>query len=217
MDENKKMSSLDQYFSSQDKSSSSFFDHLSESGGSAMMTSVVASPSTQDLFEAASESMDGVVAATKSLTIDGNEEPVVCKIFAQEKEKGGAKSFFDVIGSGGGESSECPLNEWTEALSNFEGPFPSAIQGFEDATDSIWSSETDRTREAWIPCERTRRALIHAATSPSGASLPDPDLLTRPTIVQEEPLVDNVTQLLKHHFGEAEASKRKACSVLIRN
>ncbi|KAK9510384.1 hypothetical protein O3M35_005180 [Rhynocoris fuscipes] len=193
-----------------------FFDQLS-SNTSAMMTSMVESKSSQDLFTS-DNTTTSVTTKLESLQLDSQKvEPVVCKIFSQESPqdtKQSDKSFFDIISSNDLKTSDIDfkspsLSDTLNVFDNNEGPYPSPLQGFEDVCDALYGADSDRTRESWIPSEKTRRALILAATSSQTSYTPDKDNLTMPGLTMEEEMVDGVTLLVKQLFGEAEANQRK--------
>lgn len=225
----KPFSPLQTYFSYDPNSSSNVFDQLSSGQSSAMMSSLIESKSTQDLFQAAVDGKTSkITTAISSLHLDQNEsEPVVCKIFSQDsnkniKEVPSSKSFFDLISPSSDsedvgqkeiQKSNYLSSQVSSLLQSNEGPFPSPLQGFEDVSDVFNGTESDRSREAWIPSEETRRALILAATSAPGSYSPDKEMLTMPGTVLEEDMIDGVYQLMKYHIGEAEANQRKVLTV----
>jgi tetratricopeptide (TPR) repeat protein len=202
---------LGQYFS-QDSGDSNIFDQISNANSSAMMASMVESTSTPDIFIQAREFI-----SPENQTKPVSNEPVVCKIFAQEETKPlkQSASFFDAIGPSKKEAEPFRLGEIDFSMgdSSNEGPFPSPLQGFEDPLDVVNGTESDRAREAWIPSETTRRALIMVATSAPGTYALDKELLTMPGVVLEEDMTDNVTQLVRQLCGEAEAESRKVLTV----
>ncbi|CAH1395351.1 unnamed protein product [Nezara viridula] len=214
------VSPLQNYFNYDTSSESNVFDELSTANSSAMMSSIVESKSTQDLFNAAVKKK--TVEITNNITtlsLDPKEsEPVVCKIFSQDNS---SKTFFDLISPsseldsdmGSREFHSSSLTSFTDSSASNEGPYPSPLQGFEDVSDVLNGMESDRSREAWIPSEETRRALILAATSSPGSYTPEKELLTMPGTVLEEDMVDGVYQLMKQYFSESEANQRKVLTV----
>ncbi|XP_034230390.1 trafficking protein particle complex subunit 12 [Thrips palmi] len=74
-------------------------------------------------------------------------------------------------------------------------------------------NEADRRRDAWIPSEKTRQALIAMATSAPGTYIPDKDVLTMPGVCVQEDMADPVSEMVQHLLGNEEASKRKVLTM----
>lgn len=74
-------------------------------------------------------------------------------------------------------------------------------------------NEADRRRDAWIPSEKTRQALIAMATSAPGSYIPDKDMLTMPGVCIQEDMTDLVTDMVQQYLGSEEASKRKVLTM----
>ena len=84
---------------------------------------------------------------------------------------------------------EQPLSIEQQPLS-LDPPSLQGLGGDEDIfSASLHMSDIDRRHDAWIPCESTRQALIAIMTGLSGSNTPEPDQLTRPGIILDEPLV----------------------------
>ncbi len=56
------------------------------------------------------------------------------------------------------------------------------------------------SRDAWIPTEQTRAALVTAVTSPPGTYFPDPEQITMPGVIIDDPLVSDFS-LTNHSKG----------------
>ncbi|XP_076260001.1 trafficking protein particle complex subunit 12 [Rhynchophorus ferrugineus] len=135
--------------------------------------------------------------------VNEKKEPAVCRIFAETpvEPKDPTAAFFDLLGNdnlkttGGGVITPLGLASKTD-----ETYIPRVTS----------SAETDRRRDAWIPIERTRQALIANATTPAGTYIPDPDLLTTPGVLLEEDLGDAIGEAVSISLGEAEAAQRRS-------
>uniref|UniRef100_A0A0A9XAH5 Trafficking protein particle complex subunit 12 n=3 Tax=Lygus hesperus TaxID=30085 RepID=A0A0A9XAH5_LYGHE len=225
MSDQPKQPSLEKYFSGSAQNDN-FFDQLPVGSRnnpqiSAMMSSMIESKSTQDLF-ASSQSSPSISTKMGELNLDTSEPEIsACKIFANESKVQNS-SFFDMISPSGSDTVDGFQSDPTDVGSsgsifsydiNNEGPYPSPLQGFEDMSEIFNGAECDRTREAWIPSDATRRALIMAATSPPGMYAADKDILTMPGVLLEEEMVDSVGQLMRQLYGESEAANRKVLTM----
>ncbi|XP_014251637.1 trafficking protein particle complex subunit 12 [Cimex lectularius] len=194
-----------------------FFDQLSSTGNLDMMTNVQSSPQ-QELFSN-SRRPDPLSDKIGKLELSEKEpEPSVCKIFSETPTVDSSdKNFFDILSPSHIDSPDGDPSLIGSSLINFdtnnEGPYPSPLQGFEESFDVLTGPETYRTKEAWIPSEVTRKALIVAATSSPGSYHPDKQLLTMPSVLLREELVCELTQLIRQVFGDEEASKRNIQTV----
>lgn len=74
-------------------------------------------------------------------------------------------------------------------------------------------NEADRRRDAWIPSEKTRQALIAMATSAPGTYIPDKDFLTMPGVCIQEDMADPVSEMVQQYMSPEEASKRKVLTM----
>lgn len=96
---------------------------------------------------------------------------------------------------------------------------PTATHDMLVADDSFSKSagfrpnEGDRRRDAWIPSEKTRQALIAMATSVPGTYIPDKEVLTMPGVCVQEDMADPVTEMVQQYLGPDEASKRKVLTM----
>ncbi|XP_066154669.1 trafficking protein particle complex subunit 12 [Euwallacea fornicatus] len=175
-------------------------------------------PSLTKYFGTEKEFKDDDRERTESKTIDTissnrldhnngqPEEPQVCRIFAETpvEPKDPTAAFFDLIGNNlnaVGSAGSGGIMSDLELPNKQEDPYIPPV--------SI-SAETDRRRDAWIPNERTRQALIASMTSAPGTYVPDPDLLTMPGVLLEEELGDAIGEAVGYCLGEAEAAQRRA-------
>ncbi|ELT91084.1 hypothetical protein CAPTEDRAFT_177929 [Capitella teleta] len=77
---------------------------------------------------------------------------------------------------------------------------------------SLKASEADRQRDAWIPSEPTRLALVNLLTSAQGSYTVPHDQLTLPGLINDDPQGDPVKDLVQKFISEHEASNRKTLS-----
>ncbi|ERL92356.1 trafficking protein particle complex subunit 12 [Dendroctonus ponderosae] len=130
-------------------------------------------------------------------------EPEVCRIFAEipAEPKDPTANFFDLIGNDKGKVNSAGIISALDLPTNNEDTYIPRVST---------SAEADRRRDAWIPIERTRQALIANATAQPGTYVPDSDLLTTPGILIEEELGDVIGEAVGACLGEAEAAQRRS-------
>ncbi|KAK3909262.1 Trafficking protein particle complex subunit 12 [Frankliniella fusca] len=172
----------------------------------------------------------------------GKGEPVVCRIFSEPETSTSnitsGKNFFDLISSPPSgptagiaidlslppSSSSSLLTSPEFTSTGTEDGFTSSLAATPTATHDILDdsfvksagfrpNEADRRRDAWIPSEKTRQALIAMATSAPGTYIPDKDMLTMPGVCIQEDMVDPVTDMVQQYLGSEEASKRKVLTM----
>lgn len=73
-----------------------------------------------------------------------------------------------------------------------------------NAERSTDSSTTDFHRDAWIPCDNTRKVLRSIATSTPGSNFPERDNLTMPGLTLQGDMVDATKEAAIHYLGENE-------------
>ncbi|CAG9766054.1 unnamed protein product [Ceutorhynchus assimilis] len=131
------------------------------------------------------------------------QEPQVCRIFSETsvEPKDPTAAFFDLIGNDGSKGSSGGI------MSDLGLPVKTEETYIPRMTTS---AEADRRRDAWIPIEKTRQALIANATAPAGSYVPDSDLLTMPGVLLEEDLGDAIGEAVGICLGEAEAAQRRS-------
>ncbi|KAK6624570.1 hypothetical protein RUM44_011429 [Polyplax serrata] len=138
-------------------------------------------------------------------------EPVVCKLFQKIEPKkirdNDSTNFFDVISDTAG-SNISPFGPPSKLIST-EGILD-ALPNFEESIPSTGNiTEYERSRDAWIPPDQTRRQLIEMVTSPPGSYVPKKEYLTMPGVILEEDLKDPVYEAVQHYLGPGEAARRK--------
>lgn len=143
-----------------------------------------------------------------SITLDEDDsskpkkkEPEVCRIFSERpvEPKDPTAAFFDLIGNDRSKVEGGLISELGLPTKNEDTYIPRVSAG----------AEADRRRDAWIPIERTRQALIANALASPGTYVPDPELLTMPGVLLEEELGDAIGEAVGISLGEAEAAQRK--------
>ncbi|XP_072376597.1 trafficking protein particle complex subunit 12 [Diabrotica undecimpunctata] len=144
-----------------------------------------------------------------NLNIEDNQkttnknEPEVCRIFSETpmQSKDPTEAFFDLIGN---TSQMTGANKVISDLG-----LPTSNEETYSSSRIMVGTETDRRRDAWIPCEKTRQCLIAAATATPGTYFPQRELLTMPGVLLEEELGDAVGEAVSMCLGEAEAAQRR--------
>lgn len=173
-------------------------------------------PNLSKYFEQSSTQISGSnsvtffndILTTKPSEVKQNskEEPIVCRIFNETptptKNIDPTTSFFDLIGN-----KPASLNN-TGIVSDI-GLTSRELPDDGFATRIAGGTEADRRRDAWIPSEKTRQALIASATSPPGTYFPERELLTMPGVILEEDLTDDVHDTVSRYLGETEAAQCK--------
>lgn len=142
------------------------------------------SQSSQELSSQLNETSDII----QNLKIDDNQqsapsktEPGLSKLFTESSlPKDPTASFFDLIGNN-------QMNSDSNGIISDLGIPANVVDGY--SARMTVGSEADRRRDAWIPSEKTRLALIACATAVPGSFVPDKEMLTMPGVLLEEELV----------------------------
>ncbi|KAK0081987.1 hypothetical protein PV325_011269 [Microctonus aethiopoides] len=128
---------------------------------------------------------------------DSNAHTVFDDIISSQSDDVFKSSSSQLVTGGNGICELSPMSEIVspEFLKN------DTVFNAERSTDS---SSTDFHRDAWIPCERTRKVLRSIATSTPNSNFPDCENLTMPGLKLQGDMVDATRETSIHFLGEDE-------------
>lgn len=180
------------------------------------------------ILEQSLKSEEQSTGDSSSSNTKSKEEPVICRVFSTNEmvnanqADGSARDFFDMLNS----PTSQAVPSFGNVKPNLRIDYNLAVEPNCISSDYMQDNlikkvdndepffgtkgcnEYDRSRDAWIPSERTRLALEQASSVP-GSIPTDPQLLTMPGVIPDEDLVDTVQQVVTHFLGEAEANQRR--------